>query len=73
MDNAIMKDLSPESIASWPSEGPTIASSIILAGAGNLPDFKILDRSFASFIVKFPVICDLPPEISAWTVGKEYT
>ena len=70
-DSAIIKDFNPESIASCPRDGPTIASSIILAGAGNLPDFKILDKSLASLILKLPEIWDLPPEISDWTVGKE--
>ena len=73
MINANMNDFKPASIASSPSEGPTIASSIILAGAGNFPDFKIFARSFASLTVKFPVIEDLPPLISDWTVGNEYT
>ena len=59
-----MNDFNPASIASSPNEGPTIASSIILAGAGNFPDFKILAKSFASFTEKFPVIDDLPPLIS---------
>ena len=70
MIKANMNDFKPASIASSPSEGPTIASSIILAGAGNFPDFKIFARSFASLTEKFPVIEDLPPLISDWTVGK---
>ena len=66
---AKINDDIPALIASSPSEGPTIASSIIRAGAGNLPDFKMLAKSFASFKVKSPVIDDLPPAISACTVG----
>ena len=54
-----MNEVKPALIASSPSEGPTIASSIIRAGAGNLPDFKIFAKSFASFKVKLPVIDDL--------------
>ena len=50
----------PDSTASLPNDGPTIASSIIRAGAGSFPDLRIFDKSLASFIVKFPVICDLP-------------
>ena len=50
------KDLNPELIASSPSEGPTIASSIIRAGAGSLPDFRIFAKSLASLTVKLPVI-----------------
>ena len=43
----MMKERKPASIASFPNEGPTIASSIIRAGAGSLPDFKILAKSLA--------------------------
>ena len=46
----------PELIASLPSVGPTTLSDTILAGAGIFPDFRILDRSVASSIVKSPVI-----------------
>ena len=56
MIKANKNDFKPASIASSPSEGPTIASSIILAGAGNFPDFKIFARSFASLTEKYPVI-----------------
>ena len=53
---AITKDFNPELIDSSPREGPTIASSIIRAGAGNFPDFNILAKSWASSISKLPVI-----------------
>ena len=48
-----------------------MASSMIRAGAGNLPDFRIFAKSLASLTVKFPVIDERPPEIWAWTVGNE--
>ena len=57
-------DINPELIASCPSVGPTMVSEIICAGAGSLPDFRILDRSSASSIVKSPVISVLPAVIS---------
>ncbi len=56
---------------SWPKEGPTIASSTILAGAGILPPFNNVAKSFASAMVKFPVMEERPPLISFCTVGKE--
>ena len=31
-------------------------NKLILAGAGSFPDFKMLAKSFASLMVKFPVI-----------------
>ena len=66
-----MKDFKPAFIASSPNEGPTIASSIIRAGAGNLPDFKIFAKSFASFTVKFPVIDERPPQEAKEEPPKE--
>jgi len=41
--NATKKEMKPELIASLPSVGPTIVSEMICVGAGNLPDFKILE------------------------------
>ena len=43
------------------------------AGAGILPDFNTFAKSFASSGVKLPVICELPPVISPFTFGAEYT
>ena len=54
--SAIRNERKPASIASCPNDGPTMASSIMRAGAGSLPDFKMLAKSLASLIVKFPVI-----------------
>ncbi len=59
-----MKELKPELIASCPSEGPTTASSTILAGAGIFPTFRIFARSLASSKVKLPVIEERPLGIS---------
>ena len=56
-----------------PSEGPTTCSWMIVAGAGSLPDFSTFARSSASSRSKFPVISELPPVISVFTVGYEYT
>ena len=56
-----MNDHIPLSIDSWPSEGPTIVSCSMRAGAGILPDFKMLAKSFASVTVKLPVIEERPP------------
>jgi hypothetical protein len=64
-----MKESKPALIDSLPSEGPTMASSTILAGAGNLPASSLLARSFASSTVKLPVIEERPPAISPCTVG----
>ena len=71
--NAIIKDFNPESIESWPKDGPIIASCTIWAGAGNLPDFNTLAKSFPSLTEKSPEISDLPPEISSFTVGHDFT
>ena len=65
--------MKPELIASAPKEGPTISDWIILAGAGNLPAFKIFDKSSASSTVKLPEILELPFGITSFTVGNEYT
>ena len=51
-------------MASFPNDGPTIASSTILAGAGNLPAFNTLAKSFVSLTVKLPEIVETPPPIS---------
>src|SRR5690606_40868937 len=70
---AIIDELRPASIAACPNEGPTIASSTILAVVGRRPDFNTLAKSLVSSIVKLPEIDELPPAISDCTVGAEYT
>ena len=62
--NATINERKPLLIDSSPRDGPTTASSTILAGAGNLPAFKIFAINLASSIVKSPEILDTPPEIS---------
>ena len=57
-------DIKPLLMASLPSDGPTIASSTILAGAGSLPAFNTLAKSFVSLTVKLPEIVETPPPIS---------
>ena len=73
MMKAAMNESKPASIAFWPNDGPTKASSTILTGAGNLPAPSIFAKSFASSTVKLPEIEDEPFGISSRTVGKEYT
>ena len=57
--------------ATLPRVGPITTSSTIVVGAGSVPAFKIFARSWASSIVKSPVICELPFGISFWTNGAE--
>ena len=69
--NARINDIIPALIDSCPSDGPTTVSWIIRAGAGSLPDLRTLAKSFASWIVKLPVIEERPPSISWFTRGAE--
>jgi len=48
-----------------------MASSTMRVGAGSLPAFNILAKSFASSIVKLPDIEELPLGISLLTEGQE--
>ena len=66
-------DIYPWLIASAPNDGPTNASSTIRVGAGNLPAFNTLAKSFASSTVKLPEIEERPPGISPLITGAEYT
>ena len=68
---AITNEIIPALIDSWPSEGPTTVSWMILAGAGTLPELSTLARSLASWMVKSPVICDCPLSIFELTRGAE--
>ena len=61
-----MNDMIPLCIASCPNDGPIISSCTILTEAAILPDFSTLAKSFASSGVKFPDICELPPDISVF-------
>ena len=60
-------------MASFPKDGPMNASSTIRVGAGNLPAFNTLAKSFASSTVKLPEIEERPPGISPLITGAEYT
>ena len=66
---AMMNDTKPCCIDSMPSDGPTTSSCTMRVGAGILPELSVLARSFVSSIVKFPVISELPPDISPFTLG----
>ena len=71
--NPITKELILFEIFSFPKEGPTKASDIILVSAGNFPISRILAKSCASWILKFPVICVFPPVIGSFTLGADTT
>ncbi len=71
--NPATMEIIPCDIASFPSEGPIIASSTIFVGAGKAPAFNKLAKSFASSIEKLPEITELPPPISSSTVGADKT
>ncbi len=64
-------DISPFLIESAPREGPTVLSSRILTGAGRAPALSAMARSFASSVVKLPVIRAWPPDIFSWITGAE--
>jgi len=66
-------DLKPFSIESFPREGPTVLSSMILTGAGRAPALRTMARSRASSVVKRPVIWAFPPDILSWITGAELT
>ena len=59
----------PFCILSLPKSGPTVLSSMILIGAGNAPDLSKIDKSLASWTVKFPDICPLPVVIASLITG----
>ena len=65
----MMKEMRPARMEALPSEGPTTCSWMMVAGAGSLPDWRTLARSCASWTSKLPVMEELPPVISFWTVG----
>jgi hypothetical protein len=69
--NEIANAFKPPLIASLPRVGPTTCSCTIFAGAGSLPDFKILARSCASSVVKLPLMLELPASIFDITFGAE--
>ena len=70
---AMTNDTKPCSIDSIPSDGPTTSSCTMRVGAGIFPELSVLARSLVSSMVKFPVISELPPEISLFTRGALYT
>ena len=64
LNGAEIHDMIPALMDACPKDGPTMSSCTIWAGAGILPDFNTLAKSFACSGVKCPVICELPPVIS---------
>ena len=69
MMKAMTNEIKPCWIDCAPSDGPTMSSCTIRAGAGIRPDLRVLARSLVSSMVKFPLISELPPEISLLTRG----
>ncbi len=65
--------MNPFLTASLPNVGPTVSSAIIFAGAGSFPAFNTLDKSVASYTLKFPEITEFPFGISPLTLGAENT
>ncbi|CDD82355.1 unknown [Bacteroides sp. CAG:462] len=66
---ATMKEMTPWLMDSCPSDGPTMSSCTMCAGAGILPELSTLARSLVSSREKLPVIWDCPPVISFITFG----
>ncbi len=67
----MMNDQRPSWMACSPSDGPITVSEMMSTLAAILPLLSTLARSFASSVVKLPVICERPPSITELTLGEE--
>ena len=65
------KEMIPAWIEALPRVGPTTFSCSMTTLVSILPEFSTFARSFASSIVKLPVIEEFPPVISLLTLGAE--